>query len=60
MTREGLLYEADRKHAKVIIENVGISASKVVTTPGIEVKAVEAGEGTQQPARAAERQGQKP
>ena len=39
----GIKYEADQRHAEIIIEAAGLQTSNTVSTPGVEA---EAGEGT--------------
>ena len=34
-------YEADPKHANIIVENAGVPPNKVVSTPGVDERAVE-------------------
>jgi hypothetical protein len=44
-TQEGLIYEADQRHAELIVKDVGLKeGSKSVNTPGIKGKEEKAGE----------------
>ena len=36
LTDEGLRYEADPRHAEILIQSLGLSASKPVVTPGVK------------------------
>jgi len=40
-TPEGLTYEADQRHAEIIVEELGLQASNAVKTPGVKDRAGE-------------------